>query len=267
MMNLFKSKKDLFEFKHGDKTWYLTSASKAVEHNGHTYLPLVVGRSDITDEDIDKCDTEITFPYPMQILNAEGDDLQALFLNKIYFTGVTCTVLELLNNETLVLFQGRVTLPDFDNSTKLMTLTCSTEESYQRRNILTRKFQRTCLNNIYDRFCGLSFDEWAVEVTVTAISGANITFTVNDSSTYEMGYFNRGLLKKDGIFTFINLSNGGNLQLYRPHFGLQVGDVVLIAPGCDQSFATCRDKFGNNLRYMGHQYIPLTNPVNDQIIK
>ena len=53
MMNLFKSKKDLFEFKHGDKTWYLTSAAKAVEHNGNTYLPLVSGRGDITDEDID----------------------------------------------------------------------------------------------------------------------------------------------------------------------------------------------------------------------
>lgn len=268
MMNLFKSKKDLFEFKHGDKTWYLTSASKAVVHNEHTYLPLVVGRSDITDEDIDKCDTEITFPYPMQILNAEGDDLQALFINKIYFKSVTVTILELYKGETLVIHIGRVIQPKFNDDANTMTLVSSTAETQQNKNILTRKFQKTCSNKIYDRICGLNIEDWSVEVTVTAISGLTVTFTVNDLSSYPDNYFSRGVLHEAGIFTSVLSSTPNKVILGREHYGLQVGDVVKLAPGCDQTrTGPCHTLFNNTLRFMGFPNIPNTNPTNDQIIK
>lgn len=289
MMNLFKSKKDLFEFKHGDKTWYLTSASKAVVHNGHTYLPLVVGRSDITDEDIDKCDTEITFPYPMQILNAEGDDLQALFINKIYFKSVTVTILELYKGETLVIHIGRVIQPKFDDDANTMTLVSSTAETQQNKNILTRKFQKTCSNKIYDRICGLNIEDWSVEITVTAISGLTVTFTVNPTplldengdpvldgegnpvteiKAYPNNYFSRGVLHESGIFTSVMSSTANTVILGREHYGLQVGDVVKLAPGCDQTrIGPCHTLFNNTLRFMGFPNIPNSNPVNDQIIK
>lgn len=289
MMNLFKSKKDLFEFKYGDKTWYLTSASKAVEHNGHTYLPLVVGRSDITDEDIDKCDTEITFPYPMQILNAEGDDLQALFINKIYFKSVTVTILELYKAETLVIHIGRVIQPKFDDDANTMTLVSSTAETQQNKNILTRKFQKTCSNKIYDRICGLNIEDWSVEVTVTAISGLTVSYSVNPTvvldengdpvldgegnpvteiKSYPNNYFSRGVLHDFGVFTSVMSSTSSTVNLGRQHFGLQVNDTVKLAPGCDQTrTGPCHALFNNTFRFMGFPNIPNSNPVNDQIIK
>lgn len=289
MMNLFKSKKDLFEFKHGDKTWYLTSAAKAVEHNGHTYLPLVSDRGDITDEDIDKCDTEITFPYPMQILNAEGDDLQALFINKIYFKSVTVTILELYKGETLVIHIGRVTQPKFDDDSNTMTLVSSTAETQQNKSILTRKFQKTCSNKIYDRICGLNIEDWSVEVTVTAINDLAVTFSVNPTpvldengdpvldgesnpvteiKAYPNNYFNRGVLRESGIFTSVMSSTSNTVILGRKHYGLQVNDVVKLAPGCDQTrTGPCHTLFNNTLRFMGFPNIPNSNPVNDQIIK
>ena len=289
MMNLFKSKKDLFEFKHGDKTWYLTSAAKSVEHNGNTYLPLVSGRGDITDEDIDKCDTEITFPYPMQILNAEGDDLQALFNNKIYFKSVTVTILELYKAETLVIHIGRVIQPKFDDDANTMTLVSSTAETQQNKSILTRKFQKTCSNKIYDRICGLNIEEWSVEVTVTAISGLAVSYSVNPTvvldengdpvldgegnpvteiKTYPDNYFNRGVLSLDGLFTSVMSSTSSSVNLGREHYGLQVNDVVNLAPGCDQTrTGHCNSLFNNTLRFMGFPNIPNSNPVNDQIIK
>ena len=268
MMNLFKSKKDLFEFKHGDKTWYFTSAAKIVEHAGNTYLPLVVSRGNIDDEDIDKCETEVQFPFPKQLLNIEGQDLQALFINKIYFESVYVTIFELYKNETLVIFKGRVTQPKFDDDSNIMTLVCSTAESYQNRNILTRKFQKSCANKIYDRFCGLNFEDWAVEITITAINSLSISYTVVDSSNYPDNYFNRGLLFKAGVYTYIVSNSSNTIGLYRRHFGLQVGDVVKIAPGCDQTRnGPCHVLFDNHLRFMGFPNIPNTNPVNDQIIK
>ncbi|WP_288400235.1 phage BR0599 family protein [uncultured Acinetobacter sp.] len=265
MIDLFESKKDLFEFKYGDITWLFTSASRPVTHNSKTYLPFVVSRGNIEVEDIDKCETEVVFPYPQVIANENGDDIQKLFANKIYFGGVTLTIFELYKNETLVIYKGRVTQPKFDDDANTMTLVCSTSETYQNRNILTRKFQKSCANKIYDRFCGLIFDEWAITATVTAINGLVITFAT--SIPKPDGYFNRGLLFKNGVYTSILGSTSNSVSLYRQHFGLHVGDVVKIAPGCDQTRQVCHDKFNNHLRFMGFPNVPNSNPVNDQIIK
>lgn len=283
-----KTRVELYQLKHGDKTWNFTSARKTVVYNSIEYLPVRgLQRTVIEDESIDKCDTEVTFPQ-MNLLNADGDDLKAVFINKIFYGGVTITILELLNNETLVLHKGRVTQPKFDESADTMTLVCETGESYLNRNILTRKFQATCPNSIYDRFCGLSFEQWSFDVTVIAISDLNISFTVNptlvidengdpvldalgapvmETKTYPDGYLYLGLLVKDGVHTLLITGSGTGAKLYRQHIGLQVGDVVRVAPGCDQSLKMCHEKFANNLRFAGHPFIPNSNPIYTQLIK
>lgn len=283
-----KTRVELYQLKHGDKTWNFTSARKTVVHNSIEYLPVRgLQRTVIEDESIDKCDTEVTFPQ-MNLLNTDGDDLKAVFINKIFYGGVTITILELLNNETLVLHKGRVTQPKFDESADTMTLVCETGESFLNRNILTRKFQATCPNSIYDRFCGLSFDEWSFDVTITAISGLNISFAVNptqvidengdpvldelgdpvmETKTYPDGYLYLGLLVKDSVHTLLITGSGTGAKLYRQHIGLQVGDVVRVAPGCDQSLKMCHEKFANNLRFAGHPFIPNSNPIYTQLIK
>ena len=171
---------ELYQFKHGDKTWYFTNHRKNVIHNEITYKSVRgLDRDAIEDADIDKCEIEVTFPQPYALKNDADDDFIRVFLNKIYFESVYLTVLELEKNETLVLFTGRVTQPKFDDSANTMTLVCSTGESYLNRSILVRKFQKTCPNSIYDRWCGLKFEDWAFDITVTAINGLTITFTVN----------------------------------------------------------------------------------------
>ena len=283
-----KTRVELYQLKHSDTTWNFTSARKAVTHDSIEYLPVRgLQRTSIEDESIDKCDTEVTFPQ-MSLLNAEGDDLKAVFINKIFYGGVTITILELLNDELLVLHNGRVTQAKFDESADTMTLICETGESYLNRNILVRKFQATCPNNIYDRFCGLSFDEWSFDVIITAISGLNITFTVNptqvldengdpvldefdqpvmETKTYAAGYLDLGLLLKDGVHTLLRSGSGTGAKLYRQHVGLTVGDVVRVAPGCDQSLKMCDANFGNSLRFAGHPFIPNSNPIYTQLIK
>lgn len=304
-----KTRVELYQLKHGDIAWYFTSARKAVTHDSIEYLSVRgLQRTSIEDESIDKCDTEVTFPQ-MSLLNAEGDDLKAVFINKIFYGGVSITILELLNHELLVLHNGRVTQAKFDESADTMTLICETGESYLNRNILVRKFQATCPNNIYDRFCGLSFDAWSFDVTITAISGLNISFTVNptqvldgngdpvfeqvpvldgegnpvldgegnptyengdlvmETKTYAAGYLYAGLLLKDGVHTSLRTGSGVGAQLYKWHVGLQVGDVVRVAPGCDQSLKTCYEKFANNLRFAGHPFIPNEDPMASPIIK
>ena len=300
---------ELYQFKHGDKAWYFTNHRKDVTHNGIAYKSVRgLDRDAIEDADIDKCEIEVTFPQNT-LRNEAGDSFTSIFLNKIYFESVYLTVLELEQNETLVLFIGRVTQPKFDDSADTMALVCSTGESYLNRTILVRKFQKTCPNSIYDRWCGLKFSEWAFDVTVTAINGLTISFTVNptqvkdeegnlvfvqvpvldelgqpildvsgqpnykngapvmETKTYAAGYLNRGLFKKLGVYTFVVGNTSNSVTLYREHVGLKVGDVIQLAPGCDQSHKTCHEKFNNAARFAGHPYIPGENPVMAQLIK
>lgn len=301
---------ELYQFKHGDKAWYFTNHRKNVTHNNITYKSVRgLDRDAIEDADIDKCEIEVTFPQPYAIKNEADDDFIRVFLNKIYFESVYLTVLELEKNETLVLFIGRVTQPKFDDSANTMTLVCSTGESYLNRTILVRKFQKTCPNSIYDRWCGLKFEDWAFDVTVTVINGLTITFTVNptqvkdaegnlvfvqvpvldelgqpvldvngqptytdgdpvmETKVYSAGYLNRGLFKKLGVYTFVVGNTANSVTLYREHVGLKVGDVIQLAPGCDQSSKKCDSTFHNGARFGGHPYIPSENPMMTQLIK
>ena len=303
-------KVELYQFKHGDKAWHFTNHRKDVVHNDITYKSVRgLDRDAIEDADIDKCEIEVTFPQPYPLKNDADDDFISIFLNRIYFESVYLTVLELEQNETLVLFMGRVTQPKFDDDANTMTLVCSTGESYLNRTILTRKFQKTCPNSIYDRWCELNFLDWAFEVTVIGINGLNVTYTVNPTQvkdelgqpvfeqipildelgqpvldgngqpTYTNGapvmetkeipydWLARGLLVLNGVYTLIVGNGGGNVQLYRDHVGLKVGDVIRLTPGCDQSLKTCHEKFKNAARFAGHPYMPIENPVMNQLIK
>lgn len=300
---------ELYQFKHGDKAWYFTNHRKDVVHNDIIYKSVRgLDRDAIEDADIDKCEIEVTFPQNT-LKNEAGDSFTRIFLNKIYLESVYVTVLELEKNETLVLFIGRVTQPKFDDNADTLTLICSTGESYLNRTILTRKFQKTCPNSIYDRFCGLNFAKWSFEVTVTEVLGLNVKYSINPTQVvddngqpifneilildesgqpildesgeqqYTQGdpvmetkvihsdWLVRGLLLSKGVYTFIMSNGGGNLKLYREHVGLKAGDVVYLAPGCDQSLNTCHIKFDNAARFAGHPYMPHENPIMSQLIK
>lgn len=304
------ARKELYRFSHGSRVWCFTSSSRPVVFNGVTYKPVPgLERTNIEDESIDKCDTDVIFPYPHPLLNNDGESLSAVYDRKIYYGSVQLTILELHKGESLVLFKGRVTQPKFDHHEHTMTLVCKTGESHFERNLITPVFQSPCAHKLYDRLCGLKFEDWAFEATVTAINGLDVQFTVNptqvvdengepvyeqipvldefgqpvldgegqpvyengdpvmETKTYSVGYLTDGLMRQDGIWTSLLQHSSGQVRLYMQHVGLKVGDVIMLAPGCDQTLTTCHDFFSNNLRHGGFPNIPQENPVNNQLMK
>ena len=302
-----RNRAELYQLKHGARAWYFTDQRKSITHAGIEYLPIRgLQRTAIEDESIDKCDTEVTFPQ-MHLFNAEGEDLAAIFAGKIFYGGVTITIL--YQGETLVLHKGRVTQPKYDEDADTLTLVCETGESYLNRNILTRKFQYSCPNSIYDRWCGLKFEDWSFEVEVTAIDGLKVSFNVvptqvldeqgnpmfeqvpvldeegnpvldgQGNPTFENGapimetksypdqWLNLGLMLKSGVHTLITTSTTNTFTLYRQHVGLAIGDIFSVVPGCDQSMKTCHEKLNNSNRFAGHQHIANSNPIYTQLIK
>ncbi|WP_347461003.1 phage BR0599 family protein [Acinetobacter sp. ANC 7454] len=298
--------KFLYHFWHGDQHWYFTNARKAVTFDDVVYYPIRgLQHSKIEDAGIEKCDIDVTFPQPHLLLNENEHNLAQIFINKIYYQGVKVEIFELDDGVPLFNFRGRVVVPAFDEDNDTMTLNCSSHESDFKRTIFTQKFQRTCPYSIYDMFCGLDIEEWSFEARITSVNGTAFSYEVlptqvvdedgdpvfeqvplldeNDEpvldeddkpimvdgdpvmevKTYPSGYLNQGLLFKDGIYTW--LRDGGNM--YRPHFGLAVNDIVKLAPGCDQSRKTCHEKFDNHKRFGGHINIPNEDVTTSQIIK
>jgi hypothetical protein len=262
-------RKELYKIVHGAKIWYFTSAAKKVTHDGIAYLPVKgLQRGNILDENIDKCDTEITLPHPMPLLNAQLDDLVAVFDRKIFYGDVFVTVLELKDEQTLVIFKGRVGVPEFDHQEHTLMLPCYTGEFDLNREICTPVYQSPCQHKLYGRMCGLRFESWAFKVRITAINDLVINFSMIDSNrSIELEYLTSGLLFKDGLFTSISEHSALNkIRLYAQHVGLSVGDIVDLAPGCDQTLTMCHNRFANNLRHGGCPNVPNVNPVGRSIM-
>lgn len=262
-------KTDLYDISYAGNEWYFTSGQVEVDHNGNIYRPLAgLKRSTVEDIDIHKCDIQIVMPYPYVINNEDDVNLQDLLIDKIYIGTCFVTIIELDNNEPLVLFKGRVTNPKFNDSNNTMTLVCSTSENYQNRNILTRKFQRNCPNKTYDKYCGLDVDQWSFEAIVTNINDLTITFDTNEVYETVVNYYTRGLLYINGVFIYIVSSSLNTVTLYEKRYHLKVGDVVKIAPGCDQTRGgNCSLLFHNEKRFMGFPEMLTSNPVNKYIVR
>lgn len=303
---------ELFRIARGDKTWYFTSAKKAYTDTltGITYYPIPgLSRTSITDESIDKCDVDITFPYPYPLENAQKDDLTKIYDRKIFHGITLVTVIEIHNNEPLVLFKGRlIGYPKFNHAEHTMTFECKTGESYFERDMVTPVFQSPCPHKVYDKLCALNFEDWAFNATVTAINGLDVTFEVNPTQvkdengelvfeqiplldendepvldeddqpifvdgdpvmevkTIPENYLQYGLLRASGVFASTTNHSGNTVHLYA-YIDLKIGDVIYVAPGCDQTLKMCYERFKNNFRHGGCPNIPQENPIHSAIMK
>jgi uncharacterized phage protein (TIGR02218 family) len=48
-----------------------------------------------------------------------------------------------------------------------------------------------------------------------------------------------------------------------PPGAIAAGDAFEVTPGCDKSFATCRDRFANQINFRGFPHLP----GNDAILR
>jgi uncharacterized phage protein (TIGR02218 family) len=42
---------------------------------------------------------------------------------------------------------------------------------------------------------------------------------------------------------------------------IRAGDLYSITPGCDRAFATCRDRFHNQVNFRGEHLLPGTDQI------
>lgn len=111
-----------------------------------------------------------------------------------------------------------------------------------------------------DARCKFDVSSVTITATVTAVTSRR-SFAVSGITTQPQGYFDGGLLTgltgdNAGFKKQIRIDNGGSsaghIVLFEPFpEDIAIGDTFSMAPGCDRTLATCRDKYTNITNFRG----------------
>ena len=118
---------------------------------------------------------------------------------------------------------------------------------------------KTCRNDFCDSICGLDIANFTESATVASVSGGN-NFTVNVSR--RENYFLGGILtwtggSNSGQTGQVIFSNGTQIRTLNPFANaITVGDTCTIQRGCDKTFRTCREIYGNGVNFQGEPGLP-----------
>ena len=169
------------------------------------------------------------------------------------------------DTEVITWWQGTIQSCEFRESTA--TFTCRPTLGSMAKNGLRYRFQIQCNWQIYSTRCGLNPNDYKSAVTVSSVSGLNVT--VSGMPVVADGYYNGGYIQHaDGSKRFIANHVGSVLTLIMPFVSLVATDAVDIFAGDDHTHTTCRDKFtvgkpagrGNIDRFYGFFTTASRNP-------
>lgn len=158
---------------------------------------------------------------------------------------------------TINVFYGRIAEVDFGRSSVQINANDPREllATDQPRNLFTAG----CRDALFGPVCRLVKANFAVNGSITAIGGQQLTTTFNNPN----GYFNLGEINftsggNAGLRMMIRyyMSDGTMLLLSPMPFDINVGDAITAYPGCDKTRTTCIGKFNNILNYDGEPFIP-----------
>ncbi len=124
---------------------------------------------------------------------------------------------------------------------------------------------------VYGRRCDASLGDGRCRVDLAAYRGAGTVVLVRDRSRlvvaglqgFAGGFFGQGVLRLQAggeleIDAHVKNADGtAELSLWLPsERDIAVGEAFSVTAGCDKAFATCRQKFGNQLNFRGFPHVP-----------
>jgi uncharacterized phage protein (TIGR02218 family) len=125
-----------------------------------------------------------------------------------------------------------------------------------------RLFQFACDATLGDARCGVNL----VAIAGTIVAVRDNSFDISGIGSYTDDWFTRGTLswvsgpnagRSLPIKRHRALSPNARFDVWHvPKFVIAAGEQVLLKPGCDKQFATCKDKFENATNFRGHPHMP-----------
>jgi uncharacterized phage protein (TIGR02218 family) len=121
--------------------------------------------------------------------------------------------------------------------------------------------QPACRWVLGDAGCTLDLSNFT-EAGVVSSQGTSLQIQSQTPLTQADGYFTQGIVTMTsghnmGLSMSVKQYKGGVINLTKPFlFPVQPGDTFQVTAGCDHTYATCQQKFGNLVNFGGMPWIP-----------
>jgi uncharacterized phage protein (TIGR02218 family) len=164
------------------------------------------------------------------------------------------------SNGLLNLFEGRVTDVKIDHSK--IELTVSTDAILLDTQIPTTLYQPSCVHTLYSEKCGAVRSSFTESNTVDTVLDNGVSFvSVNGTGFYLFGSLtftsglNTGLSRS---LTASTASGGSQFVKFAQPFPYtpSIGDTFTVSAGCDKARSSCKNKFNNEVHFLGWEYMP-----------
>lgn len=240
---------ELYTFVTNVGTFRRTSLNIDVIHGGNTFTAVPMMRTRVEVNATDQAqEIVIDLPASDSVVKSHMPILPDTF---------TCLVQrkQLVSGEVQTIWDGLATSITLKGRVASMRIPSVMDDALSTP-IPSAYFQAVCNHMLYDSRCRFARGTFAMVTTVTAASGNTVTLSSdggNQDQWFRGGDFLRVV---DGTRRLILDHTGNVLTLSRPlPATVALPYSVDIAPGCDHTIKTCRDKFNNVLNFGGHPYI------------
>ena len=255
---------ECYEFVGTFFTYRFTSAAENVVLNGQTYISVPLKRKSVktgTHND-DTLEMVLEIPYDNIMVQHYAYDTSPPELDLTVYRSHQSLNMAF---DFVVYWQGPVTA--FSVSGALCQLNIPGLFS----TVLAAPFpvihyQHPCNHVLFDSMCGISRASNSSVSTITAIGLDGYTISVLDDGAVDSSLRSGEVQLLASSERRLIVNNVADVvTLNYPFHTVTVGDSVEMTQGCDHSFATCKAKFSNSLKYGGFPNIPHNNPFKGKL--
>ncbi len=242
---------EFYTIRRGTRTWLYTSADESVTDNDLTYQSAQISRGPLEQKN-DVAGTQVKVA-----LSLETECAQTLMVQSSEPISVSIQKKQSSGDAIKLVLLGHVISVKFAGND--LELTVATIEYLFKTLIPKVLVQRTCPHALYGLSCGVNKDDFAVDTTVTDITGQVITVAASASNHI----WRNGILRMaSGRVLFIADHTTSAITIWGPvPADLAVSDDVTVYRGCDKLFATCETDFDNAKNFGGFPNLPDRNPA------
>ena len=271
---------ELFRIGNRETIFTYTSAQYRISYNGETYVPRAISKTEDRIESL-SARREITVKLPAT---------DALVRRYIITPPAEADTIEIFrfhssdggSPEVAQIYSGTISNCAVNKNNEGL-LNARSNAAQLERKCLRQTCRASCNFIVFGNRCAVNSTDFQIQGTVAAISSDGLTIDVAGgtnafaftglqlSAQYssDAGFLLGGTVERAGglerrmIRGWTDLGgNQARLTLLLPFSSLNLGGVVTVLAGCDQSLETCISRFDNSERYGGFRYIPTKNPFN-----
>lgn len=249
---------EVYRFEGPVGVFRYTSLPFPVTVDDELYEPLTITRTAIVIQSVIDSPQTMDFSIP-----ADGP-LAAAYMNRYTPDYLNIKVMrahlgDSFNTDFTVEWQGQAATYSVEGDWFVISTT-SILQSKILGATSTIYYQYACNNLVYDERC--KADAAAHTVGAAVVKSDNVTITLNTSG-YPNGELALGTLRvtRTGEERSIVSNTGTKLVVSYPFLDIVPGDAVTLVQGCNNTMATCVNRFNNVENFTGFRFIPIDNPM------